>query len=495
MPRDLRGSIALLLTIFLLWISTGCGRRTAAPKPPLQAPVFNPLQQALEESYVELFQQAPRLEFTAAQIEQMRQYLQAGQEYCVGQFKARADQYAKQVQQDQETLKKGGDRISAEQRHTLHCNIEANRIHEARTRVLAGQAVPVAYENLQAKLDLIQQWPAQLRQIQQQLASGAYQQRPFANVQDIGFRDIAPGQADDIKLGQEAIRDLKQQGLLPDELKDPAVQNYVRQVGDRIARNSDLRIPLHVTVLNSKEINAFALPGGYLFVDSGLIEAADNESQLAGVMAHEIAHVADRHSHKLIKKATISQLVFQAAQVAALLLTGGAVGPGLYYALQYGFQGLGLVLSLTLLGVSREYELQADQLGIQYAWKAGYDPEGFTNFFDKMATKEGYVTGTSWFRTHPPFYQRMVDAQREMMFLPKKENFTVQTSAFLRMKQELAVALKQSPPKDEKKAPSLLGKEPGCTPPKEIGTEPGQSIQTVCSLPTRLEQGEATPQP
>ena len=110
----------------------------------------------------------------------------------------------------------------------------------------------------------------------------------------------------------------------------------------------------------------------------------------------------------------------------------------LYYAIQYGFYGLGLVLNLELLGVSRDYELEADQLGVQYAWNAGYDPSGFIRFFDKIATREGYVNSASWFRTHPPFYQRMVDTRREIMFLPEQPEMIVQTSAFDQMKKELA---------------------------------------------------------
>jgi predicted Zn-dependent protease len=106
--------------------------------------------------------------------------------------------------------------------------------------------------------------------------------------------------------------------------------------------------------------------------------------------------------------------------------------------LQYGFYGLGSALNLELLGVSRDYELEADQLGVQYAWDTGYDPGGFIRFFDKVATREGYVNGASWFRTHPPFYERMVDTRREIMFRPDQPEMMVRTSAFEQMKKELA---------------------------------------------------------
>ncbi|MBI3951033.1 MAG: M48 family metalloprotease [Acidobacteria bacterium] len=204
-------------------------------------------------------------------------------------------------------------------------------------------------------------------------------------MEDIGFRDSvfdAKGQEKDIKLGQESIREMKAYGLMPPELEDDQVKTYVTQLAQSIAANSDLKVPLHVTVLQSDEVNAFALPGGYLFVNTGLIQEADTESQLAGVLAHEIAHAAARHGHRLMTRATIANIIYQAAELAAAIFTGGVATIGTYYALQYGFYGLGLILNLALLGVSREYEAEADQLGVQYMWKAGYDPKGFINFFD-----------------------------------------------------------------------------------------------------------------
>jgi predicted Zn-dependent protease len=230
-----------------------------------------------------------------------------------------------------------------------------------------------------------------------------------------------------------------------------------------VAQHSDLHVPLHVTVLNSKEVNAFALPGGFLFIERGLLEEVENESQLAGVVAHEIGHDAARHGHKLMVRSTVASIFYQAAEVAAVMLTGGIASIGMYYALQYGFYGLGLILSLNLLGVSREYELEADQLGVQYAWNAGYDPRGFINFFDKMATKEGYVRGLSWFHSHPPFYQRMVDAEREIMFLSGRPQQVTNTSEFNQMKLALSkTSAKASVEEHEPGRPSLLSPEPGC---------------------------------
>lgn len=250
---------------------------------------------------------------------------------------------------------------------------------------------------------------------------------------------------------------------------------------ERIAKHSDLKIPLHVEVLQSREINAFALPGGYIFIERGLLEAADDESELAGVIAHEIAHDTARHSNKMMKRATITSLFYQAAQIAAIILTGGAASIAMSYALQYGFYGLGLVLDLKLLGVSRDYELEADQLGVQYAWNAGYDPRGFVRFFDKMATKKGYVNGVSWFRTDPPFYQRMVQSEREIMFLERKPNAIVQTAAFEQMKRDLAPVTAKAETEEIGKPSLLITREEGCEPPKKPEYKPGQPIEELCS--------------
>ena len=281
------------------------------------------------------------------------------------------------------------------------------------------------------------------------------------------------------------MRELRQQGVMPPELENKDIQDYVNTIAQRIARNSDLQVPLKVRVLDSKEVNAFALPGGLLFVQRGLLEEADDEAELAGVLAHEMSHVAARHSYRLYKKVLASSILYTAAQVAAIIFTGGAVGIGAYYALQYGFYGLGFALDLNLLGVSRDYELEADQLGIQYAWKSGYDPEGFIRFFDKLARKEGHVIGASWFRTHPVFYDRMVASKREIMFLPAQAQAIVQTRDFEIMKQKLKEEVKKSKAAGVKK-PSLLAreKEEGCAKPKDL-YKPAEPIDAICARLTK----------
>jgi Zn-dependent protease with chaperone function len=473
-----RRAVALVLCgiLAMLPIST-----SSAQSPPLVSAQTESLRSYLQKSYLELFELAPSLFFTRNEIQKQRESFSKGEEACVNRFTDHVKRYEKQIETARADLKKKTDKMTADQRKAAHCNIQNLDLLNSEAEILAKQAIPTAYDNLNAKLEVIEKWPLIYQQTQQEIALKAHLKRRWSDVNDIGFREIEPKQQDDVKRGQEAIEELKRSHLLPPEVEDKDIQDYVNTVAQRIASKSDLKVPLHVAVLQSKEINAFALPGGYLFIERGLLEAADDESELAGVLAHEMSHVVARHSQKLMKRATIAGIFYQAAQVAAIVLTGGVAGIGLSYALQYGFYGLGMVLDLKLLGVSRDYELEADKLGVQYAWNAGYDATGFTRFFDKMATKEGYVNGVSWFRTHPAFYQRMVETQREILFLGIKPDAIMQSSAFEAMKQKL-VSITAQAQKDEAKKPSLLvTREEGCEAPKKLEYKTGQPIEELCS--------------
>jgi Zn-dependent protease with chaperone function len=491
-----RRTIAILLSVQIAvagLILDGCAARQTVQTAPATKEVLPreglALRGLLQKSYAELFDVAPKLGPTSAEIVRQRKALEQGKSVCVSRFKDHAKQYGKQIDAAQQDLKKKTSALTEDQRKKLHCNIQNLELLQSEAQALSSHAIPTAYDNLNAKLDLIEKWPAQYLQTQQEIDSGAYRARRWSDVKDIGFREIAANQQDDIKKGQQAIEEMKRMGLLPPEVENKAVQEYVNSVAQRIAQKSDLKILLHVSVLQSREVNAFALPGGYLFIERGLLEAAEDESELAGVIAHEISHDVARHANKLMKRATIASIFYQAAQVAAMILTGGVAGIGTYYALQYGFYGLGFVLNLNLLGVSREYELEADQLGVQYAWNAGYDPSGFIRFFDKIATREGYVNGASWFRTHPPFYQRMVDTRREIMFLAAKPDVVIQTSAFEQMKRDL-VPVTAAAQKEEMTKPSLkITREQGCEPPKKLEYKPGQPIEELCSAPPKTIDG------
>lgn len=483
----LRKFVAFVLCLVILLPPAGAG--TARQVPSSQS-VPPGLREYLQKSYLELFELAPKLEFSPAEIEALRTALKSGKDMCLDRFENHAKRYGKQIDAARNDLKKKTATLTATERKEAHCNIQNLDLLKSEAEILAKQAIPTAYDNLSAKLDVIKLWPAEYKQIQQEIASGSYHTRRWGDANDIGFRQIEPNQQDDIKRGAQAVEQMKRLGLMPPALEDKEIQVYVRLVAERVAKHSDLKIPLHVEVLQSREINAFALPGGYIFIERGLLEAADDESELAGVIAHEIAHDAARHSNKMMKRATIASLFYQAAQIAAIVLTGGAAGIGMAYALQYGFYGLGLVLDLKLLGVSRDYELEADQLGVQYAWNAGYDPGGFIRFFDKMATKKGYVNSVSWFRTHPPFYQRMVQSEREIMFLQHKPEAITQTAAFEHMKRALAPIAAQAEKEEIGKPSLLITREEGCEPPKKLEYRADQPVEELCaSLPRVTESG------
>jgi beta-barrel assembly-enhancing protease len=466
-----------------LLLPAGCGvRQVPAPEVPLPPIVFQPLQEALQKSYDELFRIAPTLEFSASEIAKMREYIEGARKHCTAKFEARAKAYESELDAATVELRRKTKSIDEAARNALHCRIQNARILKSEAETLANHAVPVAFENRTAKLDVIEKWPGELRRIREAIRNGSYKDRPYGDIADIGFREVGKGQEDDVRRGQQAIDEMRQMGMFPKDLDDEPIQKYVQDLTVKIAANSDIRVPVQVKVLNSREINAFALPGGFLFVQRGLLEQVDDEAQLAGVMAHELSHAVARHGHRLMKRATIASIIFQAAQVAAMIFTGGVAGIGTYYALQYGFYGLGLVLNLDLLGVSRDFELEADQLGVQYSWKAGYDPTGFVRFFDKLAQREGYVQGLSWFRTHPPFFDRMMKTQEEILYLPKKEALVQQSTAFLRMKERLG-KLSEPAEEDRANAPTLKGPEKDCPPVKKIGYKPGQRIEEICDLP------------
>ncbi|MEZ5361872.1 MAG: M48 family metalloprotease [Bryobacterales bacterium] len=483
---DTRRICSLILTVVLTAPPTAAAQQ--APQADLQPAVFSAFQNALNLSYLELFDDAAGLEFSPTQIRRMREYVKRAKDACAKGFKEQSKSLDKVLAEARSELRRESGKLSEQQRHDLHCTIQNHRIEQEQAQMFARHSVPLAYAHKEAKLDLIEYWPGEAKRIAQDIASRAYRQREHGDVEDIGFREIIEGQAKDIERGKEAIDEMRRLGMMPKELEDEKVFAYVNGLAQRVAARSDLQVPLQVTLLDSEEINAFALPGGYLFINRGLLEAVEDDSQLVGVLAHEMAHVAARHGHRLMKKATIASILYQAAQVGAVIFTGGAVGIGTYYALQYGFYGLGLALSLELLGVSRDYELEADQLGVQYAWNAGYDPYGFIQFFDKMATREGYIRGASWFRTHPPFYQRMVQSRREIAFLPAKADLVVETDEFHRFQKNLegcAEGEERSAAEQPCKPTLLEPYEKDCPLPNKIDYQPGQPIEAVC-FPTPL---------
>lgn len=252
------------------------------------------------------------------------------------------------------------------------------------------------------------------------------------DVNDIGNRNLGKGinfysLEREIALGKQLAQEVERSSKMID---DPVVTEYVNRVGQNLVRNSDAKVPFTIKVIDSDEVNAFALPGGFFYVNSGLILRAQEESELAGVMAHEISHVVLRHGTKNATKGEIMQL----ATIPLMLLgPGGWAGYGIYEAAQ-------LAIPVTYLKFSRDAERQADYFGLQYMYHAGYDPNSYVTFFERIQADEKRRPGTipKVFSTHPPTPERIELAQKEIAdILPARPEYIVTTSEFDSVKARL----------------------------------------------------------
>ena len=231
----------------------------------------------------------------------------------------------------------------------------------------------------------------------------------------------------EIALGKQLAQEVDRSAKF---ITDPVVNEYVNRVAQNLVRNSDARVPFTVKVIDSDVVNAFALPGGFFYVDSGLVLRADTEAELAGPMAHEIAHVCARHGTKQATKGDIAQM----AMIPAMIFipyswTGYAI-----------YQGMNFMIPLTFLKFTRDEERQADFLGTQYMWKAGYDPNAFISFFEKVEAIEKREPGTipKIFASHPPTPDRVEAIQKEIeTILPARPQYIVDTSDFDTVKRRL----------------------------------------------------------
>jgi predicted Zn-dependent protease len=240
---------------------------------------------------------------------------------------------------------------------------------------------------------------------------------------EIGNRDVGKGLnfysiEKEIALGKQMAQEVERQAKIVD---DPIIAEYVNRIGQNLVRNSDAKVPFTIKVIDSEEINAFALPGGFFFVNTGIVLNADNEAEMAGVMAHEIAHVAARHG---TRQASRGELVNYGS--IPLIFLGGWTG----YAIR---QGMGLAIPMGFLSFSRGFESEADMLGLEYMYKAGYDPTCFVDFFEKVQSQEKRKPGSmsKVFSTHPPTDDRIKNAQKNIQELLKaKPEYVVSTSEF-----------------------------------------------------------------
>jgi beta-barrel assembly-enhancing protease len=264
-------------------------------------------------------------------------------------------------------------------------------------------------------------------------ASKSYHDHSIRDIDAIGNRNVGCGRGlgnwysleRQIAMGRDYSAQVESTSKM---IRDPEITEYINRLGQNLVRNSDSQVPFTIKVIDSDDINAFALPGGFFYVDSGLIQAADTEAELAGVMAHEIAHVAACHA---ARGHTRGQLMNLAS--IPLMMVGGPIG---YVA----YESLSVALPLTYLRFSRRFESEADFLGIQYMYKAGYDPQALTTFFEKIRGRDRRKQSAvaKAFETHPQTPDRIEKTQEEINnLLPPQAEYKVDTSDFQDVKTRL----------------------------------------------------------
>jgi predicted Zn-dependent protease len=286
------------------------------------------------------------------------------------------------------------------------------------------------------------------------LSLGAYAKDKKKDPDEIGNRDVGKGVnfyslEKEIALGKGLANEVERQAKI---INDPVISEYVNRVGQNLVRNSDAKVPFTIKVIDSDEVNAFALPGGFFFVNSGLILKADNEAELAGVMAHEIAHVAARHGTRQATRGEIANLA-----TIPLIFMGGWAGYGAY-------QAASVLVPIGFLKFSRAFESEADMLGLEYMYKTGYDPTAFVDFFEKIETLEKRKPGTmsKVFSTHPLTDDRIKAAQKNIQeILKAKPEYVLNTSEFNDVKARLLAMHNRYKPNEKDVNKPTLRRTPG----------------------------------
>jgi predicted Zn-dependent protease len=277
---------------------------------------------------------------------------------------------------------------------------------------------------------------------------------PKNDVEAIGSRNIAHKSIisieKEVAIGRQYAAEIDKAAKL---VTDPVVTEYVNRLAQNIARNSDLNVPLTAKVLDMPTINAFALPGGFLYVNSGLLAAAEEEAEVAGVISHEVAHVAARHWASQMTKSTILQYA-----MIPLIFTP------MSYPVYVGVsQGLNLGIPLTFLKFSRSAESEADLLGLQYMYKAGYDPNAYVAFFGRIMDEQrrSPESAPSIFLDHPMTGDRIIKSEEAIKdVLPKKASYLVSTSEFDDVRDRLLANMKRRKlEKSEDDKPTLQKRE------------------------------------
>ncbi len=264
--------------------------------------------------------------------------------------------------------------------------------------------------------------------LRKDIKKGSVNDVDAAGTRDIGGRGMGNWFSTDweVRNGKSYAMEIERSSHL---ITDPVIVEYVNRVGQNIVKNSDAKVPFTIKVLDSDEINAMALPGGFFYVNSGLILACDEEAELAGVMAHEIAHVAAHHAARQMTRMEYAQI-----GMVPLMFIGGYTGYGIYEAAQ-------IAVPLSFLSFSRSFEAQADWLGVQYMYRSGYDPQAFVQIFEKLQALEKRKPGVlaRAFSDHPQTPDRIANSEEEIAtILPARSDYIVSTSEFDDIKARLA---------------------------------------------------------
>jgi len=295
------------------------------------------------------------------------------------------------------------------------------------------------------------------------------------DINAIGSRNVAHhvlfiSPEKEIAIGKQYSQEIDRTAKL---INDPVITEYVNRVAQNVARNSDLKVPLTVKVIDSPGINAFALPGGFLYVNSGLLQTADEESQVAGVIGHEIAHVACRHWAAAQTKQTLLQFM-----TIPLMFTP------MSYPVYIGLvEGMNMGVPMAFLHFSRNDEAEADYYGLQYMVKAGYDPQAYESIFSKVIEEERRIPGSvpKIFMDHPPTPDRMLAIDQEMKSFPRRDQYLVSTSEFDDVKARLNQVINNRKKEKQQEGPTLKKRESK----EETATEPSDK--------NKKDSGEDTP--
>ncbi|MEQ1603694.1 MAG: M48 family metallopeptidase [Pyrinomonadaceae bacterium] len=303
------------------------------------------------------------------------------------------------------------------------------------------------------------------------------------------FGWLGGSQEKEMQIGRQLAMEVEQQAKMVD---DPMITEYINRVGQNVVLHSDAKIPFTIKVIDSDEVNAFALPGGFFFVNKGLILAADNETELAGVMAHEIAHVAARHAMENQGKGTLMNygmlagIIFGGPIASTVLQNGGSI-----------FGALGM------LKFTRGAEEEADRLGVQYLYASGYDPNGMSTMFEKLASQNKKKPGTlaKLFSSHPQSLDRRDSSLSLVARFPEKEEYIISTSEFQRVKSHLMkitnakAGIQTDYDQADDSKPTLKKRQPEGSESPTLNGEPGSSSSDGPPKLKKRDEPDAKPTP